>query len=240
MKCTKCGYVSFDYLSECKKCGIDLVTAREALGFQTAKSNVPFFLGSLLKDYVKPSATDEKHLTEDNPKSEFDFGEDFDFGGSFDNAPPTGQTIAAQTAPPSPVLQEADDFNLLDISDEELGILTMDDENERASGKGAGAALEAASRTGAPNEPGADANTLIPRFDVSSLPGLSQDPMEKSSGLGVSLDKSEVQPEMAIDENLVIDLSDKDLENFLSELEDSHEVENAAGNANLPPSSEKR
>lgn len=32
MKCPKCGYTSFDYLDECKKCGSDLSTVRSILG----------------------------------------------------------------------------------------------------------------------------------------------------------------------------------------------------------------
>jgi hypothetical protein len=234
MKCTKCGYVSFDYLSECKKCGIDLTTAREALGFQTVKSNVPFFLGSLLKDHVKPSATGEEHLTEKSPGSHFDFGEDFDMGGSLDDVAPEVETVAMQAAPSAaaPAPAEADDFNLLDISDEELGILTMDEETERASGKGPG--------TAALSEGGTESSTLIPTVDVSSLPGLTRDSMGKSSGSGVSLEKTPVQAEGSIDENLVIDLSDKDLENFLSELEDSPEQEKASENSRTAISLEKR
>ena len=48
MKCQKCGFVSFDYLSECKKCGTDLTATREKMGFSGLKSEVPFLLGALL------------------------------------------------------------------------------------------------------------------------------------------------------------------------------------------------
>jgi len=50
MKCQKCGFVSFDYLSQCKKCGADLREVRELLGFSALKSEVPFLLGTLLKN----------------------------------------------------------------------------------------------------------------------------------------------------------------------------------------------
>jgi hypothetical protein len=53
MKCQKCGYVSFDYLSQCKKCGADLTTVREKLGFSALKPEVPSLLGALLRDGVK-------------------------------------------------------------------------------------------------------------------------------------------------------------------------------------------
>ena len=48
MKCQKCGFVSFDNLSECKKCGSDLRAVREGLGFTALKSEVPSLLGALL------------------------------------------------------------------------------------------------------------------------------------------------------------------------------------------------
>ncbi|NOY44808.1 MAG: hypothetical protein GXP50_05075 [Deltaproteobacteria bacterium] len=32
MKCPKCGYISFDYLDECRRCGTDLRDARALLG----------------------------------------------------------------------------------------------------------------------------------------------------------------------------------------------------------------
>jgi hypothetical protein len=48
MKCPKCGFVSFDHLSECTKCGSDLRAVREGLGFSAFRSQVPSLLGSLL------------------------------------------------------------------------------------------------------------------------------------------------------------------------------------------------
>ncbi len=49
MKCDQCGFVSFDYLSECRRCSADLTGTREQLGFSSLKSEVPFLLGALLK-----------------------------------------------------------------------------------------------------------------------------------------------------------------------------------------------
>ncbi|MDY6910273.1 MAG: hypothetical protein SWC40_10100 [Thermodesulfobacteriota bacterium] len=48
MKCIKCGYTSFDHLSECKKCGINLSDARESLNLPAMEPSVPFLLGALL------------------------------------------------------------------------------------------------------------------------------------------------------------------------------------------------
>jgi len=81
MKCTKCGYVSFDYLSDCKQCGTNLAPAREGLGFGAAKPAVPSLLGSLLRDqYVEPH---ENVATEEAESSfSLDFGEEFEPGGT--------------------------------------------------------------------------------------------------------------------------------------------------------------
>lgn len=81
MKCSKCGFVSFDYLSECGKCGTDLADTREALGFDAAKPAVPFFLGALLRDYVKPAGSPEKEVEGGSPSEtnfSLDFGEEND------------------------------------------------------------------------------------------------------------------------------------------------------------------
>ncbi len=65
MKCHKCGFVGFDHLSQCKKCGADLTAIRERLGFSALKSEVPFLLGTLLagggkNDIPKARAEEER------------------------------------------------------------------------------------------------------------------------------------------------------------------------------------
>jgi hypothetical protein len=47
MKCPKCGFVSFDHLSECTRCRCDLRAVREGLGFGEFKPEVPSLLGVL-------------------------------------------------------------------------------------------------------------------------------------------------------------------------------------------------
>jgi hypothetical protein len=58
MRCHKCGYISFDHLSECKKCGVDLTGTRDRLGMAPVKPSEPFLLGGLLKDYKKDLRTE--------------------------------------------------------------------------------------------------------------------------------------------------------------------------------------
>jgi hypothetical protein len=64
MKCQKCGFVSFDYLSQCKKCGADLTAVRELLGFSALKSEVPALLGTLLKSGGRSGAVQGRPVTE--------------------------------------------------------------------------------------------------------------------------------------------------------------------------------
>lgn len=49
MKCDKCGFVSFDHLAQCRRCGADLEAVRERLGFSPVKAEVPFLLGALVR-----------------------------------------------------------------------------------------------------------------------------------------------------------------------------------------------
>jgi len=60
MKCHKCGFISFDYLSECKKCGVDLTAGREKMGLSSIKPSEPFFLASLLKSHVSEPGSGPK------------------------------------------------------------------------------------------------------------------------------------------------------------------------------------
>jgi hypothetical protein len=50
MKCSKCGFISFDYLSTCKKCGTNLSQARSELGFSESVPAPPAFLKVMLED----------------------------------------------------------------------------------------------------------------------------------------------------------------------------------------------
>ena len=228
MKCTKCGFVSFDYLSECKKCGVSLAATRDLFGFPGTKSNVPFLLGSLIKDYVKPLAAEDEHLTADSSKQslDFGFGDELELNGSMGNMDQAAQTgLAEQAVDPASQVLEGEDFTLLDISDDELNVLMSDDENVQVSDPGSGHA-SAADAPQAPAVTGAYRDSLIPRVDPSSLPGLAG----QGSDYGGPVMNTDTTPrDDSLDENLIMDLSDKDLENFLSELDGSSEQENNPG-----------
>ena len=216
MKCNKCGFISFDYLSECRKCGTSLSGCRDALGFSAARSNVPFFLGSLLKDYVKPSAADEQNLTAADSTSSFDFG----FGEELGLDGDSDTVVQAAAAGPehaalAPEVLETEDFSLLDISDEELGLLVVDDEDGPAPGPASGPASPGVASQSAHVMGGGEAASLT-GGNAGATPG-------PAGGTVVPVGNTGAAQEDAGDDNLVIELSDNDLENFLSELDDPSE-----------------
>jgi len=55
MKCTDCGFINFDHLSKCRKCGGDLSAVRKELGLTDFRPNPPFLLKSLLEESEQPA-----------------------------------------------------------------------------------------------------------------------------------------------------------------------------------------
>ena len=55
MKCTDCGFINFDHLSKCRKCGGDLNAVRKELGLTDFRPNPPFLLKSLLEESEQPA-----------------------------------------------------------------------------------------------------------------------------------------------------------------------------------------
>jgi hypothetical protein len=118
MRCAKCGYVSFDYLSECKKCRTNLTGTRDGLGFFAAKPAVPSLLGSLLSDYEHPVKQDIAPV-ENEISTAFAIGDGF--GGGFWQA--NQESTAAPAAAVADSDESEEDFSLLDLSDQELELL---------------------------------------------------------------------------------------------------------------------
>lgn len=128
MKCIKCGYVSFDYLSECKKCRTSLTAARNGFGFSGGKPAVPFLLGSLLSVYETPTHMVESTVVETEVSTPFSFAEGV--GDGFRLEKPETPTVETASAVVNPSESE-EDFSLLDLSDEELELL-IDKESLRS------------------------------------------------------------------------------------------------------------
>lgn len=132
MKCAKCGFVSFDYLSECKKCRTSLTAAREGFGFFAGKPAVPSLLGSLLRGYETPTQM-ESTVVETGMSTPFSFGEEI--GEEFRREKPesrAGETASAVVNPD----ESGEDFSLLDLSDDELELLIDKESLESGSDRG--------------------------------------------------------------------------------------------------------
>lgn len=131
MKCIKCGYFSFDYLSECKKCRASLTQVRQLLGFSGLRPEVPEMLTSLLRNYAPPPAQ-EAAVAEPSISASLDFEDGLEMA-PHEAVEETPEVIAA---PAVDVRDEAEeDFSLLDLSDEELELLieTPSDSAEAAA-----------------------------------------------------------------------------------------------------------
>ena len=91
MKCTRCGYTSFDYLDRCKSCGEDMVQAKIKLNIYTKQPELETgddgFLINRVSNNSKdmpgatqqkpgPGALDDLLKQSGNKGTSFDFGED--------------------------------------------------------------------------------------------------------------------------------------------------------------------
>ena len=125
MKCIKCGYVSFDHLSECKKCQTSIAAAREGLGFSAVRPAAPALLGSLLRDFQSPA----------QQKKPAEAPETLNTLNTFSSMPEASDALnevfRIEHTDTDDVVADAgeteEDFSLLDISDEELELLIDQD-----------------------------------------------------------------------------------------------------------------
>ncbi len=60
MKCTKCGFISFDYLEKCRKCGADLAAVREELHLWEAPAKIPDFVAEAIETLALSSSAGMK------------------------------------------------------------------------------------------------------------------------------------------------------------------------------------
>ena len=122
MKCQKCGFVSFDYLSECKACGADLANTRQRLGFSALKSEVPFLLGTLLREGGK---IESKRVWVDDDSPEFDLktGAEMTSGRLSDLTPTPDKPASVATGKLEKVDNEEDEL-LIELSEADFESLT--------------------------------------------------------------------------------------------------------------------
>ena len=84
MRCSKCGFISFDHLLSCAKCGKDLAEVASELQGTSIKVDPPMFLSSALAAFSESEESFEEHAMD----SEVGDGIDFDMGMDADEEEP--------------------------------------------------------------------------------------------------------------------------------------------------------
>lgn len=252
MRCQSCGYISFDHLSACKKCGGDAAAARNALGLVAGKPTMPFFLGALVSgSQSTPVATVLQETVSDdadNLFAEIDFGSD-DLGfelteeTSLQAGPIPAAGPAMSSQPPKGKTTELDDIEIVIGSalDEELALdmSSLDESPPKPMFKEEDFQLDFAlteskpvafAKAPASQEPGGKStlggNDLSLDLDSEFDFELNLDqpsPPRPSRGA-----ESTMGAVGADDDDLVIDLGDDDLRGLLQELEESKRGAKAA------------
>ncbi len=183
MKCIKCGYTSFDYLSECKKCGISLSDARESLNLPAMEPSVPFLLGALLNGRESIGSGEQEPvagearadviegiemLTLDSPETEeltLELIDEEDEG-------PSGESVGDGTVPGDVALSRQED-------EPPEGILNLAMEETPPSAESAGPPME---------EKADEAEPLTLELDETALDSLREE-LETVDQLMVQIDE---------------------------------------------------
>ncbi len=137
MRCQKCGFVSFDYLTECKKCGVDLTATRDLLGYLSIKPSSPFFLEAILANRAASpvgsaagigAAVDAANLSLADMELEDDLAFDIDFS-TIDDAP---KQASQQRSPAISAGETDSDLDFFKDLEKEL-TMELSDDNLTAS-----------------------------------------------------------------------------------------------------------
>lgn len=218
MKCHACGYIGFDYLSECKSCGVDVSPHRDKLGFPVVKPSVPFFLGALLKNYPESMPNQERTFVGNNLSvssiPDIEFGDEFELDGEHIEVQqpmtPPAQPAVMKSVPS--VTNLIDDSMMIDLSDEEL--------NQIIDDHGTGSDIEL------------DLDLLLD--GGSPLPvdnALTAAPMDKHNGSSTSTANPS---RVGDDDSLLLELTDDDLNQFTHESEMVKAFEDELGLSDAP------
>jgi uncharacterized OB-fold protein len=73
MRCPKCGFISFDHLSSCSKCGRDISEVASELQGTSIKVETPMFLSGALAAFSESEESFEEHTMEDDVAGGIDF-----------------------------------------------------------------------------------------------------------------------------------------------------------------------
>lgn len=240
MRCQKCGFIGFDHLSVCSACGDDVSTSRDKLGFLSSRPQSPCFLGALLKDYQGGSSMPLSEPPKVDPLlsslPQIELGEEFELGGEspdFELPDPT-PAVPSVAKPPADVAQDLiDGAMMIDLSDDDLnpgndgnaageveldldfllegdspaeqGTVTAFGSTDKKNGKSAGSMFDMPIS-------GPDSASLELTDD-----DLDQITSESEAAVNFNGPSSEA-PSQDFG-NMVLDLSDDDLHNLISDLE---------------------
>jgi hypothetical protein len=140
MRCPKCGFISFDHLTSCAKCGKDVAEVASELQGTSIKVEAPMFLGSALAAHADRAGSIDELAMEDEESAGVDFsmeeevveeaaadtadtGEEVDF--SFDEAEPEAEISMAGDAPGGETAAGAPEESF-----EELDVVAAAEEDE--------------------------------------------------------------------------------------------------------------
>ncbi len=117
MRCSKCGFISFDHLLSCAKCGKDLSEVASELQGTSIKVDPPMFLSSALAAFSES----EESIEEMSMESEVDEGIDFDMGMDADEEEPSAMADSAKDVDFSIEEEEAAEEGDISLAESEPG-----------------------------------------------------------------------------------------------------------------------
>ncbi|MEN8231407.1 MAG: hypothetical protein ABFR35_01840 [Thermodesulfobacteriota bacterium] len=125
MRCTKCGFISFDHLASCAKCGRDISEVASELQGTSIKVEAPMFLGGALAALSESEESFEDHAMEADGDEGIDFDMEMEAGGE-----EAGETAVAEEDVDFSFEKEAEEFEVAEGTD--IGL--AEPEAEEAAG----------------------------------------------------------------------------------------------------------
>ena len=112
MRCPKCGFISFDHLASCAKCGRDISEVASELQGTSIKVETPMFLSGALAALSESEKSFEDHAME----ADGDEGIDFDMEMEADEEE-AGEMTAAEEDVDFSFEKEAEEFEVAEEAD---------------------------------------------------------------------------------------------------------------------------
>jgi len=132
MRCPKCGFISFDHLTSCAKCGKDIADVAAELQGTSIKTGAPMFLSTALAAFAEREESLDEHTMDADVSGGIDFSMDDEPAA----AAPSETVEAGGDIDFSFEEGEAEDAGAMQIKaeEEEAVDITLDEEPEAAPG----------------------------------------------------------------------------------------------------------